>query len=324
MTFRPRAKRAPSRVAAPLVSILETRTLLAGPQAVWVGQDGHDLVGPYPALSPDGIQDVHIRLTNLPTERTIASLDLRGLGGGQWVDNSSIGPWRAAVERTANSADASVFIEPDRNETGRPFNLVLTFDDGSAADIWFSGGLADPNLRSEAGSLSAEWLGQTGEDRTGPTAAVGPDGWQDALIQLIGLSPNLAITAVRITGPLGKEWVSGRNPQGRANAELIRDAADPSARTIYFSPDRDLNGETLTVDVEYATNQVDEGTVGAGDRMPNLRSLYPTPFQPSSVASRAPGSARIPRGQSDAPIVRVGWESRLVGFLRAVRSSERR
>src|SRR5690242_5928142 len=42
----------------------------------------------------------------------------------------------------------------------------------------------DPDRRMPAGALQARWLGQAGQDRTGPGPSVGPDGLQDARIHL--------------------------------------------------------------------------------------------------------------------------------------------
>ncbi len=118
-----------TRISAPCR--LEDRRLLSGPSATWIGQDGQDYVGPYPGQVPDGVQDVRIGLANLPADRMIVSAELDGFGGGQWVYQGPYGPWSAALVRATGATTGDLYIEPDRAETGRPFNLILNFDDGS-------------------------------------------------------------------------------------------------------------------------------------------------------------------------------------------------
>jgi hypothetical protein len=67
-------------------------------------------------------------------------------------------------------------------------------------------------------SLAASFLGYTGVDLTGPTAAAGPDGTQSLHIQVTGLSVegNPAtvepVDGVTIIGPTGFNWTYGLTP----------------------------------------------------------------------------------------------------------------
>ena len=47
----------------PEVRLLESRRLLTA-VVTSLGQDGHDIVGPDASPGPDGIQDLHLSLTN--------------------------------------------------------------------------------------------------------------------------------------------------------------------------------------------------------------------------------------------------------------------
>jgi hypothetical protein len=247
--------------------------------AVWLGQTGQDYVGPYPAERADGIQDVQVRLTGLPVGRTIASAELMGLGGSRWTYNLPGNSWRVAVRQEPGSTTADLFVEADRLETGRPFNLVVTLDDGTRLDLWFDGGAADPTLRMPEARLSAVWLGQPGADRTGPSAAVGPDGRVDAALALTGLAAENTVASIRLIDPMGREWVYGLNPEGRPSAELERDATDPSRATLLFSPDYDLDGRDLRLELVYATGQTDSAEVRA-ERVNPTRSVSPPPALP--------------------------------------------
>ncbi len=267
------------------VQPLEERRLLSGPSALWVGQDGHDLVGPYPVAAPDGVQDIHIALSGLPADHPITFADVEGLGGGQWQYNGPWGPWKAAVVQAPGATTADLYIEPDRVETGRPFNVVLPPDHGptahprSKADLWLQGGTADPNLRMPVASLKAAWVGQDGHDLTGPDASVGPDGIQDVHLALSGLAGGNDITSVTVNGPPGISWAYGLNHQGLDNAELIRNSSDPTLADLYFNPERDLNGQTLTIEINYASGATDSATVVAGHTDPNL-AVAPAPPLP--------------------------------------------
>ncbi|MEO6808087.1 MAG: hypothetical protein ABI353_03115, partial [Isosphaeraceae bacterium] len=65
---------------------LESREMLdgSGLSAAWIGQDQHDLVGPYPIVASSGVQDVHVSITGLDAGKTIAYADVTGLGGSEW------------------------------------------------------------------------------------------------------------------------------------------------------------------------------------------------------------------------------------------------
>ena len=53
-------------------------------------------------------------------------------------------------------------------------------------------------------------------------------------------------------------WESGNNSRLLSNAELIRDAKNPSLGELYFQPDRDLNGRVLKLIVAYDNEKFDE------------------------------------------------------------------
>src|SRR5438270_13857444 len=103
---------------------LECRTLLTAslPTATWIGQDGHDLVGPYSTPGPDDVQDIHIALAGLPAGRDIAQVNITGYQGGQWMyGGPPNGPWAAALVRTAGGTTADLYVDPYQVETGRYF-----------------------------------------------------------------------------------------------------------------------------------------------------------------------------------------------------------
>jgi hypothetical protein len=118
--------------------------------------------------------------------------------------------------------------------------------------------------------LAARWIGQDGQDWTGPGPSVGPNGLQDVHIHLSRLSPGVAVKAIRIEGPAGARWEQGTNPKLLSNAELVRDARDASEGELYFQPDRDLSAQRLKVMVAYENDRLDTATLVAGRCDPAL------------------------------------------------------
>jgi hypothetical protein len=260
---------------------LEGRVLPSGPSATWLGQDGHDLVGgPSPSQPADGVQDIHIAITGLPAGRTVALAVVMGAGRDAWAYNApSWNPWTAALLRAPGASTADLFINPIRVETGRVFQIQLVYDDQSTSVFYLNGGTADPGLRMPGDAVKAAWLGQDGQDWTGPGPGVGPDGFQDVHLALSHLAAGMPIDSVTVTAPSGTAWQSGLNPDLDGNAQLIRNAGDPTRADLYFSPVGNLAGQTLTVRVVYDDGQVDldSTTVVAGPTDPSLRMPRPAP-----------------------------------------------
>lgn len=265
--------------------------------AQWLGQDGRDLTSPSSTLAPNDVQDVHIVVSNIPADRTIASGVLMGYGGGEWHYNGDGGSWKIALERQPHAPTADFYFDPGDFNTERHWDFHLVFDDGSTGDAGFEGKKTDPGRRMPAASLKAQWLGQDGQDWTGPGPSVGPDGFQDAHLVLTNLSPKVEVKSIAITlagsdvavPPVtGGEhqgsatsppdtWEYGLNPKGYANAELIRHPDDPSKADLFFSPGGNLAGQTLVLKLLYTPGQPDSTTVAAGPTKAALPMPAPPP-----------------------------------------------
>ena len=196
------------------------------------------------------MQDVHIKIGPLPPRPALKEANLTALGGGAWSYGGPGNHWRADVVRPAGSTTADLYFEPAGPETGRPFELVLVFEDGRSLTLPVRGGKADPGLRMPSAALRMKWLGQRDEDRVGPTAGVGPDGRVDAAIELAGLAPEIPIKGVEILGPGALGWAYGLNPGRLANAELVRDPQDPARAVVFIQPTDSLEGRSLAVTVQ--------------------------------------------------------------------------
>jgi hypothetical protein len=241
----------------------------------WVGQDGNDYVGPHERLTPSEIQDIHIAIAGLDPRREVVFLEVRSTNGNFWRFAENPGGWRAEFKRTKGARTGDAYFEPAAVETGRPFHLLIRYDDGTTAETDFQGKSADPKLRVTGVALAARWIGQDRQDRTGAGPSVGADGFQDVHIHLSRLATKLTLSGIRIAGAGGQSWESGTNPKLLPSAELIRDPKDPSQADLYFQPTRDLSGQGLKLTALYENDQQDTTTVAAGRCDPKLRVSQP-------------------------------------------------
>ncbi len=257
----------------------------------WLGQDGHDRVGLNAERRGNGTQDVHVSLTGLPAERRLAFAKLEGQGGDEWQYGGPPSSWLAEIARREGSTSADLFFEPCRREAGRPFHLALRFADGSVADCWIEGGPADPNRRMPTASLRVSWGGQADEDRVGPTAAVGPDGFRDVRLVLECLSPGVEVRAVTVIAPDKVSWESGLNPRGVGSAELLKREGQPTVADLWLGLDRDRREETWRVVVAYADGKTDRAQVvaGVGDPRAKVPAVALPRFVPNAIAVRWEG-----------------------------------
>lgn len=291
------------RLVRPSCEALEIRNLLSGiqPVATWIGQDGNDLVGRSPSPGPNGVQDIRVALETLPVNLTVTTAEVRGWGGGIWTYNGEGIHWAAAFVRDDGSPEADLFFEPNRVEIGRAFTVRIWYDNGTTTLVNFAGGVADPTFRMPELTAQPTWIGQDGSDRVGPNASVGPDGRQDAVIELANLSPDVPITKVDVRTFNGQAWQSGANPGGLANAELIRDTSSPDVGRLYLQPETNLDGQPLSLTIYYADATIDLVDLTAGPTDPTLKVI-----PPPAVPIRAGAIAAQWLGQSDDPIAGKG------------------
>ena len=263
----------------------------AEPAARWAGQDGKDFVGGEPGPAPNGYQDVHIQVAGLPPGRALAEVVLKGHGHGAW---SSANRGKAAVHvaRGTRPGSFDLYIEPYQREAGREFELQWKLDDGRAGGTYFAGGRADPNLRAAGLGVEARWLppaagGAAPPDRAGPGTCVGPDGFEDARVEVARLPPQVEVreVAVGLGGSNRATWRSGVNPSGGASGEFVRDHDDLTRGTFHFAPTPEVAGKPLQVTVTYANDRADSAIVTAG-KLPSPRPIA-TPKLPDLAESTA-------------------------------------
>jgi len=259
------------------------------PSARWVGQDGHDYVGPNNRLEPSEIQDMHLALSGLDPEREVVFIDVTTVDGkDQWQYNAQSFSWKAELKRAKGARTADLFLEPGHIEAPRNYHVLFRYDNGTTREFDVRGRKVSHSLRMPGAVLQARWLGQEKQDRVGPGPSVGPDGVADVRIHLAAVSTKVQVKAMRVEGPGAMKWESGANPKLLPNAEYWPDPKKPGEGDLFFQPDRDLKGQKLKVQVLYANETLDAATVVAGRCDPKPR----LPQSPLPRISELSASAR--------------------------------
>jgi hypothetical protein len=243
------------------------------PRVRWVGQDGHDYVGPSNRLEPSGVQDMHFALSGLDPEREIVYVNVTtGPGQDQWEYNVQSFSWKAELKRPKGARTADLFLEPGHVEGPRTYHILIRYDDNRTHEFDVRSRKVSRSLRVPGAAVAARWMGQDGHDRVGPGPGAGPDGTRDARIRLSGLSTKVPVKAIRVEGSGGVKWESGANPGLLPTGEYWPDPKKPGEGDLFIQPDRDLKGQKLKVMVLYANETQDSTTLLAGRCEPKLRT----------------------------------------------------
>ncbi|MBI1325797.1 hypothetical protein GC170_21760 [bacterium] len=242
--------------------------------ARWMGQTGEDFAGKATTLGANGIQDIRIDVVGIPVGQ-VSSIVLKGHGGGEWQwapNGMPPGGWAIHMIPDAANQTAQLFFESGQEENGREFELKWTVPGQPERSVYFPGGKADPTRPVASARIAARWIGQENGkpvDITNPSPAVGPDGLEDAVIELSGLSDRDEVAAVEVRSEDDKyHWSFGVNPKGAWNAELVREPKNsPTARLVLALPPKNsgsLDDRKLEVRLRYASEAVTEADLVAG------------------------------------------------------------
>ena len=298
-----RARRATTRRVIPMLTPLEQRRLLSF-TPTWIGQDGSDFVGTV-AGSPNDYQDIHIHLSGLSSSSTnpVSAIHVQRYGGATWEYTPSSSTNAFFQASGGNPEQGDLYLEPYFNDpTNYWYELIRVFYvDGSKEDYTtlHSGTPVDANLRDPGRGLSAQWLGQDGNDWTGNGPSVGPDGIQDFHLKVSNISTGGIVSSLVLTanpGPSAQSWQIGTNPQGYSNAELLNRVTSGGTDTAnYFgNPSSSLsNGAPLTLQLTYS----DQNRGGKTDTVPisaglTVGNIDPTLAMPlTSVTNFAAATA---------------------------------
>lgn len=122
----------------PGVRPLESRQLLTA-VVTSLGQDGHDLVGPDASPGSDGIQDLHLSLTNL--SGPVASIEVQAPGGFAWATAPDpAGYALAEYFPSTTSGQGDLYINPEVNSDLPPTGGSLPLGGSTAALIALTNG----------------------------------------------------------------------------------------------------------------------------------------------------------------------------------------
>ena len=287
------ARRWVSGVAAALTTSTALAAAGAGtpePGGVWMGQDGRDYCQTSTVLKPNDIQDLHIRFESLPSGEVIEGVLVRRAGGGEWAWGNRGGrwTWKAHLVCEPPGTTAELFMEPSHDEERFRVDIEVAYRGGRADHFSLNCGRSNPNLFMPAAMLRASWVGQDGQDWTGPGPAVGPDGIEDVRLDLAGLSTKLDVKSLVVRAAGGGAWAYGLNPDRWSNAELLRDEKEKSRGSLFLSPDGDLKGRELAVCVTYANDRSNSTALLAG--LTDPKRAMPKPpeirFSPTRLSSR--------------------------------------
>jgi hypothetical protein len=259
--------------------------------AAWIGQDGHDYVGPGPSVGPDGVQDVHVVLPGMEPGLTPLSTKVNGAPGEVWSSGlNPSGDWGAElVVRPGDPTTADLYFNPTRNLAGQNLMIAVAYAGGRLDTYTVVAGPTDtalrvapaPPLPTFRDGLSGQWLGQDGSSVIGP---------HDVHASLGGLPAGLAVVAAELTDQANSAWVfntgvafygdSFSTPLGFVRADNSSTFAD-----IYFPPMRDESASTLMLRLAFADGSSALTQFAGGSADVGLRS----PVRPSTATVAHPG-----------------------------------
>lgn len=220
---------------------------------MWIGQDNHDLVQVGGASGGNGVQDIHLRATNLKSlalQQVIIVCRFPKQVRVWRLDTSKSPHWRAAVARSGLAAEADLYLEPSGEDAfGRTIEATFTYADGSST----KSSVAAATHTSD--QLKVDRGGQGGKPG-GDAPAATPQGQAEvfladgghlrgeikqldteSLLLLTTWKAEAAVPLLRATGV----WFGNVAPAG-ARAEFDKQLSAPAADDVVFlvAPDKSL------------------------------------------------------------------------------------
>jgi hypothetical protein len=222
--------------------------------ARWVGQDGQDWTGAGPSVGPDGLQDVHIQLSDLPAGVVVKAARVEAPAGAVWESgtNPRLLPNAELIRDAKKPSEGELFFQPDRDLNAQHLRVKVAYQDDKIESVPLVAGPCDPKLRMPEsplpelteGSLKATWLGQDGA----PGGALG-----DIHVALSGLPATFTMFGAVLTDAVRGTWIERMNksvsiPDEPSALPLsVKRRADGAAADLFFPPYRDDSRETMTL-----------------------------------------------------------------------------
>jgi hypothetical protein len=294
----------------------------------WVGQDKQDWAGPGPSVGPDGLQDVHLALSQLSPKTDIKSAAIEGPGlpGWEYGLNPKGRINAELVRRADDPSKADVYFQPDRDLKGKPLTVKLAYGNDKTDQATLTGVGCDPALRmpkppeiplAEA-KIAAKWEGQDGQDVTGPG---------DVHVALEGLPRGRTVAAAALSDAIRGFWMYKSGDRVAFTDDPFaaplawRKGSDPSKADLFFPPYRDESGTTMTLrlkldDGKTVLAQFPGGACDPARKAPGIGpgSATAKPGDDLHDLVNRHGTVRLSRGRYalDRPLV-LGRPVRIVG-----------
>lgn len=115
---------------------------LAELTAHWLGQDGPDFVQPGAAVGPNGVPDIHIRLSGLafdtPVKQIVLACHNPTLRSVWRLDPARTPNWKLHLEQLPGTDVADIYVEPDAQDAfGHDFTLTVLYQDNRVSRTRF-------------------------------------------------------------------------------------------------------------------------------------------------------------------------------------------
>lgn len=285
----------------------------------WIGQDRQDWTGPGPSVGPDGLQDVHLALTQLSPQVEIQAVEVAVPGGTGWhYGQNPKGLSNAEfIRQPGEPSQAGLFFSLDRLLNGKALTVTVSYAGGKTDRATVASGRADPSLRMPppapvrvvATRLTPSWKGQDGVAGSNPG---------DVHIALSGLPAGRSIAAAALSDAVRGFWVFRANDRVAFTSDpdarplVLRRGPDPTQADLFFPPYRDETRATMTLRLLWDDGTTAIASFPGGPCDLGLRAPRP---DPGTVVARPgddlnalvgrSGTVRLTRGQYrlDRPLV---------------------
>jgi hypothetical protein len=237
---------------------------VAPPVAVSLNQDDHDYADlpwnpPNPPFGPDGYQDVHIQLTNLPASQTIDHIIVWPYGGGEYIYNQNPAVAQsAAFFRSSGSTTGDLYVQPMANYTNNSFAVDIYYTGATSPVVVY----APVNATGQLPLVAATSLNQDNHDYANlpwnpPNPPFGSDDYQDVHIQLTNLPSQQSVDHITVWPYGGGEYIYNQNPAVAQSAAFFRTSGSTTG-DLYVQPMANYTNNAFAVDIYYtgATNPV--------------------------------------------------------------------
>lgn len=232
---------------------------IPGLSASWVGQnlfEPVDLTNRSASVGPDGFEDVQVELKGLSVNYEVESIHIETSEGSQrW--SFGVNPqasWNAEFVRTptGSSSGKLVFSVPMLEAgllTGKSLKINLIYTNGAKSETSVVVGKYAPEMAMPVPPLpviretgvKVGWVGTVSGSKAGHGAV---------RVEIEGLSNFDQVASIHVSEPSGTTFtynVSRDSALFAGHPEIFVESLDQSRHRLDFRPNRDLNGQPLSI-----------------------------------------------------------------------------